>query len=140
MKTIELIDPETGDRRMVPTEGHSAENRIACLKRAGFVPAATYRAPKKKVEEPEPTLAEKVEEAAVKVEVDGVELEAEIAVHGEGEPLPEGDEGFSTPEYGAGEPESDPEPEKEPEPEDDEKVEPEPEEEKPARKSRKKKS
>ncbi len=91
MKRIELINPKTGARRMVPTEGASAENRLNCLKRAGFVPAATYKAPKKKVEKPEPTLAEKVEEEAVKVEVDGVEKEAEIATHGEGE---------STPEYG----------------------------------------
>ncbi len=128
MKSIELIHPKTGSRRMVPTEGASAENRLACLKRAGFVPAATYRAPKKKVVEPEPTLAEKVEEEAVKVEVDGVELEAEIAVHGEGDPLPEDSvaepgsptaiaEDKAIAEAKADEPKSDPEPEKELEPE-----------------------
>ena len=91
MKSIELINPKSDKRRMVSTERPGSENLINCLKRAGYVPAATYRAPKKKVVEPEKTLAKKVEEQAVKVEVDGVELEAEIAVHGEGDAKDEPD-------------------------------------------------
>lgn len=75
---VKLIHPDTGVRRdVLQTNG----NKIAILKRAGFIPLKNYRPPKVKEVVPDPTVAEVVEKEGVKVEVAGKKVAAEMAIH-----------------------------------------------------------
>ena len=75
---LKLIHPKTGTVREVAKSNH---NKIAILKRAGFINFKNYRAPKKKVIVPDPTVAEIV----AKNKEEEVELSdepvTEIAIH-----------------------------------------------------------
>jgi len=74
-----LIHPGTGVVREVDAANH---NKIAILKRAGFIPFGKYRAPKPTEPVVEPTVADIVQENAV--DADGEKAksrEPQIAIH-----------------------------------------------------------
>jgi len=74
--TVKLIHPKT---KVVKELDESETLMLRLLKRAGFVLAKGYRAPV--VKAPEPSLAEIVEGQSEKMEVAGVEVAAEVAIH-----------------------------------------------------------
>ena len=76
---IKLIHPKTGTVREVE---ETNQNKIALLKRAGFVDKESYRAPKKPEVIVEPSLAEAVEDNKVDPAEAGLEgSEPEISIH-----------------------------------------------------------
>jgi hypothetical protein len=79
---VKLIHPKTGVVREV--EGNP--KKVEILARAGFVPVDKYR-PKKNAPPP-PTLADMVEAQSEEVAPASVEIEAEIAIHAESQPIP----------------------------------------------------
>ena len=75
----EFIHPKTGTVREVP---ETNQNKIALLKRAGYVPKKGYKAPKPPEIVAEPSLAEAVEDNKVDLEdVESDGSEPEIAIH-----------------------------------------------------------
>jgi len=81
---VKLIHPKTGVVREVD---EAREMKLAALKRAGFVPFASYKPKVIKKPEPEPSLADVVESQAEKMEIAGVKVAAEKAIHGEISPM-----------------------------------------------------
>jgi len=80
-KLIKLIHPKTGTVREVPED---YANKIALLKRANFIPFENYRAPKKKVVVPDPTVLDGVKEHKQDaVDPEGVEKPV-TAIHASG--------------------------------------------------------
>lgn len=75
---LKLIHPKKGVVREVPKNYH---NKIAILKRAGFVPFDTYRPKKKKVIVPDPTVAEIVAKNKEEEVEQSDEPVTEIAIH-----------------------------------------------------------
>ena len=73
---VKLIHPKT---KAVKELKESDALMFRLLKRAGYVLAKGYKAPVAKV--PEPSLAEIVEAQSEKMEVAGVEVAAEVAIH-----------------------------------------------------------
>ena len=73
---VKLIHPKT---KVVKELDESEALMLRLLKRAGFVLAKGYKAPVAKA--PEPSLAEIVEGQSEKMEVAGVEVAAEMAIH-----------------------------------------------------------
>lgn len=73
---VKLIHPKT---KVVKELDESETLMLRLLKRAGFVSTSKYRAPV--VPSPEPSLAEIVESQSEKMEVAGVEVAAEKAIH-----------------------------------------------------------
>ena len=75
---IKLIHSKTGVVREVD---ENYELKLRLLKDAGFVLAKDYKTPVVKAPEPEPSLAEVVKGQREKIEISGVEVAAEKAIH-----------------------------------------------------------
>ena len=78
---IKLIHPKTNVIREVAKNN---SNKIAILKRAGFVPLEGYKAPKPPKVVAEPSLADAVKGEAVPLPDESEEQKPEVAIHASG--------------------------------------------------------